>query len=589
MKSEKLYISESTNFNNLNISKDVFKLTCYWDTDNVESFLWRIDSLVNSILDGLKVLRVLDLSNLKGIKQFIFHGTSCKSLYALYLPLSTESVIIDSSETIIDVRSMGAKSIEICDAPSLRNVEYGDGIEWLCLDNTGVSHINLSPAISLNYISFRNCKNLRTISVLNAYIGSGTFEGCENLEEVVLPNNMLVLEPFVFKNCKNLRFIKGGNSIKQLFPSAIEGCAKLEFIEGIEFIKFTDLNVSDKEWIDRKKWRNHRYFNLQDKHNIEYNINDTIKFAKTLKKRNLPSPCEYFRDNFFVSSPKKHIGILIHYNVNGRFWIIWSLNFHRYFISTNINDIIQYKHIRENIRKGRLIEFEYDDTPNIIPVDGVYLQRPIRRIDMLSVKILSVSDEYQDLIDYYSPSESFFKKYSSIEKMVDELDIFSIINSYKIETGTYWQIRPGRDDFEWDFYVAKSNYSDAYIDILLPQKDTREYSSGCAPWGAGEESARKTQQMQEQADKEAFELKKNAFEKYSKQNHICTLLEEYVKARVDLEKSVENRYNIKEITNYVKGFHLNGNEPEKLKKLYCVTLDDILKQSSPIINIWNNY
>ena len=95
--------------------------------------------------------------------------------------------------------------------------------------------------------------------------------------------------------------------------------------------------------------------------------------------------------------------------------------------------------------------------------------------------------------------------------------------------------------------------------------------------------------MQEQADKEAFELKKNAFEKYSKQNHICTLLEEYVKARVDLEKSVENRYNIKEITNYVKGFHLNGNEPEKLKKLYCVTLDDILKQSSPIINIWNNY
>lgn len=210
MKSEKLYISESTNFNNLNISKDVFKLTCYWDTDNVEPFLWRLDSLVNSILDGLKVLRVLDLSNLKGIKQFIFHGTSCKSLYALYLPLSTESVIIDSSETIIDVRAMGAKSIEICDAPSLRNVEYGDGIEWLCLDNTGVSHINLSPAISLNYISFKNCKNLRTISVLNAYIGSGTFEGCENLEEVVLPNNMLVLEPLYLRTVKILDLSKVG-------------------------------------------------------------------------------------------------------------------------------------------------------------------------------------------------------------------------------------------------------------------------------------------------------------------------------------------------------------------------------------------
>ena len=76
MKSEKLHISESTDFNNLSISKDVFKLTCCWDTDNVEPFLWRLDSLVSSIVNDLKDLRVLDLSNLKGIKQFIFHGTS---------------------------------------------------------------------------------------------------------------------------------------------------------------------------------------------------------------------------------------------------------------------------------------------------------------------------------------------------------------------------------------------------------------------------------------------------------------------------------------------------------------------------------
>lgn len=72
MKSEKLHISESTDFNNLSISKDVFKLTCCWDTDNVEPFLWRLDSLVSSIVNDLKDLRVLDLSNLKGINNSYF-------------------------------------------------------------------------------------------------------------------------------------------------------------------------------------------------------------------------------------------------------------------------------------------------------------------------------------------------------------------------------------------------------------------------------------------------------------------------------------------------------------------------------------
>ena len=129
MKSETIYISESIDFNNLNISKDVFKLTCYWENSIIiERFLWDSQSLVSSMVKDLQALRILDLSNLYGFKQFILDGTNCKTLYRLYLPLSVESVIFDNSETIREVRAMGAKSIEICDAPNLRNVKYGNDI-----------------------------------------------------------------------------------------------------------------------------------------------------------------------------------------------------------------------------------------------------------------------------------------------------------------------------------------------------------------------------------------------------------------------------------------------------------------------------
>lgn len=584
MKSETIYISESTDFNNLNISKDVFKLTCYWANNIItEQFLWDSLSFVSSIVKDLKALRILDLSNLYGFKQFILDGTNCKTLYRLYLPLSVESVIFDNSETIREVRAMGVKSIEICDAPNLRNVKYGNDIEWLCLDNTGISHISLISAIKLNHISFKNCKNLKTIDIpSNVYIGSGTFEGCDNLEEVSLPNNMLVLEPCVFKNCKNLRFIKGGKSIKQLFPSAIEGCTKLEYIESVDFLKFTDVNISDKQWFDRKKFCCQRIFNLNDKYNLDYNINDTLTYAKELKKRDIVNPQDFFRKNFFLFSKKKHIGILLHYIVNASTWIIWSLNHHRYFISKRI----QGK--RFEFRKGKLIEFEYDDTPNIIIEKGIYIQRPITRVDLLSVKMLSFCNEYQDIIDYYNPSESFYKKYCSIEKMVNGLDITSIINSYNIETSTGWQRRPGRDDFEWDIRIAKSNYSDAYIGKLLPQEDIRDYSSGCAPWEAEHESQKSTNQMQELANKEASKLKEKAFENYSKNEHILTLLEEFVKMRADLEKSVENKHHINAITDFVKGFHLYkyNDNPAQLEKLYGVNFDDILNAQHR--KIWND-
>ena len=140
----------------------------------------------------------------------------------------------------------------IHNAPNLEYIEFGHSLKTITLYETGISHIELPANVTLSPGAFKGCKKLKT-AILNSgtNVPPSTFENCEELHEVVLPNDLEMIEPNAFKNCSNLMYIRGGKSIKHIFKSAFEGCSNLKTIDCTDFYKFSDLNITDEYWLNK--------------------------------------------------------------------------------------------------------------------------------------------------------------------------------------------------------------------------------------------------------------------------------------------------------------------------------------------------
>jgi len=153
--------------------------------------------------------------------------------------------------------------------------------------------------------------------------------------------------------------------------------------------------------------------------------------------------------------------------------------------------------------------------------------------------------------------------------------IKAIIDSYSIKVETWWQTYPGRDDSEFYEREAKSDYTDAYLEHYLPQENRKEYSNGCKPWDYDYEKENK--EAQASADSEAKSLRDIAHKNYSKNEHICTLIQEFINERNKLEAYIEMKYHIMAVKRYL--YYRGANSAEEVSyiaNLYKVQLEEIL-------------
>ena len=79
------YISANTNFNRLNIEKEIYKLSIQWDPEISQQEkkyqLYSLKHLLGTISYDYPCLRILDISMLDGLEQVIMHG---KNLFEVY-------------------------------------------------------------------------------------------------------------------------------------------------------------------------------------------------------------------------------------------------------------------------------------------------------------------------------------------------------------------------------------------------------------------------------------------------------------------------------------------------------------------------
>ncbi len=565
MKALTLSISEQTKFSSSEIADDISILTIKW-ADNVfehEKF-WlchKMSSLLYTILGNKKNLCKIDLSKFDGIEQF---NSVCNNIVEIYFPDTVTSVYIEKANSLRKLYAKGAKSISIAKAPCLETIEYGNGLEKLSLPDTGIRNITVGKNIRLRSGAFKNCKNLVYAKLETGVdIEPGTFENCSNLREVILPDDLLVIEPSVFKNCTKLRNIAGGKKVKHIFPSAFTGCHSLKMMECKDFYRYSNLKISDKKWMDT--FRPYKPLG-----NIKALISN---FVQELKKIDIECPEKYVADNFFRET-ENHYGFVMEYQSRIRGWMIWSLS-HNCFLATRGD--------RLGLHQDEIITFTLERKPVITFEDNLYLQFPMMYIDeSSSLKKIERKEEdyegYNYILEYFTPKVSLVECYRKILQKIESLDIPSIIDSYSIIERTWWQTYPGRDDSQFYERIAKSDYSDIYLDKFLPQENTQNYDNGCRPWDFNEDE--ETRKLQASADSEAKSRKEYAHKHYSKDEHICKLLEDYINKRIELEKDMESVYHIQAVKNFLHCRYVDYGEGENsLIEFYGYTLEDILNDN----------
>ncbi|MGN1442752.1 MAG: leucine-rich repeat domain-containing protein [Acutalibacteraceae bacterium] len=89
---------------------------------------------------------------------------------------------------------------------------------------------------------FQNCKNLKTVVFENRkdtfYIPDYCFDGCTNLETVVLPSSAkIVIFPRAFRNCTKLTNLVNTGRIDHIFEAAFANCTSLQSIKFSSMIK----------------------------------------------------------------------------------------------------------------------------------------------------------------------------------------------------------------------------------------------------------------------------------------------------------------------------------------------------------------
>lgn len=568
MKCKEITIQNKDSLLITDIENDTRKLVIKWDKQNPvvnEMFSSAIDSFVHRVTIKYTNLEILDVSELENVK---FYNIDVRHLREVYLPKGSDNISFEKSTTLRKLSAVGAKIIKVTNCPNFEEIEYGDCLEELCLSGTGIEKMIVPPHIKLVNNAFQNCTSLRSVIIGEGTdIPAKTFEGCVNLREITLPNDLLVLEPLVFSGCRKLRIINGGLSIKQLFPSAFNLCISLERIEFTSFYKYTNLELTDDFWI--KKIRPKYYI-----YTLEKKLNQIRDFTNGLVEKEISNPESYIACHF-LHPTEGQTGVLLKYFWEVKRWCVWSLNQKKYLFSNRME--------RRNFEVGDVIYFNDYCIPEVEIDSQINVYRNISFINLSEVEIVQRKDidddnSLTDIIDFFKPLVSFQDYYTKTKQTIEELDISSIIDSYSIEEERIWHVRPGRDDYECFTRVAKSMYDDAYISQLLPQEDYHNVTFGVRPCGYNTEE--ENEKLRSSAHAEATKIKEDAIKHYSATEHLCTLLKEFIDKRIQLEKSVESNYYVKTAMDFIEYYFIpfrDEIEEDKTLRILCnYSLEDIL-------------
>ena len=86
---------------------------------------------------------------------------------------------------------------------------------------------------SIGAMSFQNCDKLLSVTIPNTvkYIGDKAFDGCKNLTSITIPNSIEEIGEYAFRNCVNLTSITLPQNVTAIGRYAFWGCSCLNTLK----------------------------------------------------------------------------------------------------------------------------------------------------------------------------------------------------------------------------------------------------------------------------------------------------------------------------------------------------------------------
>ncbi|MBO5988082.1 MAG: leucine-rich repeat domain-containing protein [Paludibacteraceae bacterium] len=153
-------------------------------------------------------------------------------------------------------------------------------------------------------VAFDGCKNLQSVVIPNSVktIGAGAFSRLKNLQSVVIPNSVVSIGAEAFMDCPNLQGIVIPNSVKNIGTQAFSGCKNLQSIsmsesvaniDSLAFVQCTNLSKIEVS-------PNNRRYSLKDG-TLYSKSGDTLFFVpKKTAAFTIPSTVKCIGDEAFA-------------------------------------------------------------------------------------------------------------------------------------------------------------------------------------------------------------------------------------------------------------------------------------------------
>ena len=206
----------------------------------------------NNLIYNVRVS--LDLSNCSSLKKIELGEKIGQFEYVILDDNIEEFVISEKNETLMAedgiIYQKKEQKLNKCGGGKKGKVTVKEGTKEIADDAFSgcdeIEEIILPDSVEkIGKNAFKGCKNLKKIVLPGSIkkIGGNAFEDCDQLEEIVLPASIEKIGKNTFKGCKNLKKIILPGSIKKIGENAFEDCKSLKSIVLPENVKEIDIQT----------------------------------------------------------------------------------------------------------------------------------------------------------------------------------------------------------------------------------------------------------------------------------------------------------------------------------------------------------